>query len=150
MVHYEEYTSLTNGSHNFQVRATSSAGADTTPASVNFTVDASAIPHVKATDPTNGDTNVSRTIKPTVTFGTDLKADTVNSQNVKMQVYSTKRKKWVTISSTPSYADKVVTVTPANSLGSQKKYRVVLKTGIKSSTDDALEKEYGFRFTTRK
>lgn len=150
---YETFTGLANGPHNIKVRAKNANGTDDTPASLNFNIDAPVIPQVPSiagTDPYNGDTGVSRTIKPTVTFSTDLKADTVNPQNVKMQVYNAKKKRWVTVPSTPSYADKVVTVTPANSLGSQKKYRVVLKTGIKSSTDDALEKEYGFRFTTRK
>ncbi len=108
------------------------------------------IAHITDTDPDNADTGVARTIKPTVVFDTDLDPATVNAQNVKLQLYNAKKKRWVTVSSTPSYDDKVITVNPTNTLGSQKRYRVVLSTNIESSTDQNLEQPFSFRFTTRR
>jgi hypothetical protein len=45
-----------------------------------------------AITPKNGATGVARTIRPEVTFDTDLKSGTVTSQNVKLQVYNPKKK----------------------------------------------------------
>ncbi len=148
---YQDYPGLANEAHTFQVRATNSGGTDATPDSLNFTVDIiPVVPHITDTNPDSGDTDVSRTIKPTVTFDTYLKADTVTYRNVKLQVWNRKKKRWVTVSSTPSYDNKVITVSPTNTLGSQKKYRVVLNTNIKSATDKNLEQPFTFRFTTRR
>jgi ABC-type polysaccharide/polyol phosphate transport system ATPase subunit len=65
------------------------------------------------TNPNNGDTGVKRTIKPIVTFDIALKSETVDEQNIKLQVYNVKKKnkKWLATSGTPSYSDKVITVT---------------------------------------
>jgi Bacterial Ig-like domain len=153
----EDYPSLSEGSHVFEVRATDPSGnTDPFPAVRTWTVDLPdppppppVIPHITDTDPNNGDTGVARTIKPTVTFDIDLDLATVNSQNVKLRVYSAKKKRWVAVSSTPSYIDKVVTLTPGNILGSQKRYRVVLTTDIESTTGKNLENSFSFRFTTR-
>jgi hypothetical protein len=145
----QEFNGLADGSHTVEVRATNVSGTDATPAKVTWTVGTSTPPHVTDTNPNSRDTGVARTIKPTVTFDTDLDADTVNSQNVKLQAYSTK-KKWVTISSTPNYNNRIVTATPATTLGSQKRYRVVLNTNIESATGKNLEQPFGFGFTTRR
>jgi hypothetical protein len=145
------YTGLSEGSHTFEVRATDSSGnTDPTPPSRTWTVDLPDPPHVTDTNPNNGDTGVARTTKPKVRFDTDLDLATVNTQNVKLQVYKAKLRKYVTVSSTPSYANKVITVTPTNALGSLKRYRVVLSTNITSSTDQNLERRFSFRFTTRR
>jgi hypothetical protein len=152
----EDYPSLSEGSHVFEVRATDPSGnTDPFPASRTWTVDLpdpppppSVVPHVTDTDPNNGATGVARTIKPRVTFDTDLDPATVNPQNAKLQLYSATKKRWVAVSSTLSYVDKVVTVTPTNTLGSQKRYRVILSTNIESSTDTNLEQRFSFRFTT--
>jgi hypothetical protein len=109
-----------------------------------------AAPLVVATSPNNGATGVERTIRPEVTFDTDLKSGTVTSRNVKLQVYNPKKKKWLAVTSTPSYANKVITVAPASVLGAQKRYRVVLNTDIKSTDDKSLEKPFRLTFTTRK
>jgi hypothetical protein len=154
----QPYSSLPEGPHTFEVRATDSSGnTDPTPASRTWTVDLPdppppppVIPHVTDTNPDNGVSGVVTSITPTVTFDTDLDQAMVNSQNVKLQVYKVKKKKWVTVSSTPAYEDKVITVTPSNVLGSLKRYRVVLSTNIESSTDTNLEHPFSFRFTTRR
>jgi hypothetical protein len=44
----------------------------------------------------------------------------------------------------------VVTATPADTLGSQKRYRLVLNANIKSATGKDLEQPFSFRFTTRR
>jgi large repetitive protein len=148
------YNNLSNRQHTFQVRATNSGVTDSSPATRKWTVAAitppTASPHITGTDPINGDTSVAKTIKPTVTFDTDLKSETVNKQNVKLQVYNPKKKKWLAVSSTPSYDNKVITVSPDNPLGGQKKYRVVLNTNIESTADKSLEKPFSLKFTTIK
>jgi Big-like domain-containing protein len=154
----QPYPGLSEGSHVFEVRATDPSGnTDLSAASRTWTVDLpdpppppSVVPHVTDTDPNNGDTGVARTINPTVTFDTDLDPATVNPQNAKLHLYSARKKRWVAVSSTPSYDNKVITVTPTNTLGSQKRYRVVLNTNIESSTDTNLDQPFSFRFTTRR
>jgi hypothetical protein len=59
---------------------------------VNTTPTSKSAPHGVAITPKNGATGVARTIRPEVTFDTDLKSGTVNSQNVKLQVYNPKKK----------------------------------------------------------
>ena len=102
------------------------------------------------TDPPDGATGLPRTFIPTVTFNTELDASTVNTQNVRLEVYNTKNQKWAPVTSTPSfYQDtKSIAVIPARSLGSQKEYRVSLSTGIKSSAGEALASPYSWSFTT--
>jgi hypothetical protein len=110
----------------------------------------STVPEVVDTDPNDGATEVPRTIIPTVTFNTELDASTVNTQNVRLEVYNTKNQKWAPVTSTPSfYQDtKTIAVTPAKSLGSQKEYRVTLSTSIKSSTGEVLTSPCDWSFTT--
>jgi hypothetical protein len=151
----QPYSDLSEGSHGFEVRATdSSNNKDSTPARRTWTVDLPdpppVIPHVAGTRPSNGATGVARTVKPKVTFDTALDPTSVDARSVKLQSYSAKKKKWVAVPSTPSYADKVVTVSPANTLGSRKKYRVVLNTTIASTTGNNLEAPYKFGFATKR
>lgn len=110
----------------------------------------STVPEVVDTDPNDGATEEPRTIIPTVTFNTELDASTVNTQNVRLEVYNTKNQKWAPVTSTPSfYQDtKTIAVTPAKSLGSQKEYRVTLSTSIKSSTGEVLTSPYDWSLTT--
>jgi hypothetical protein len=154
----QDYSDLADGQHTFQVRARDAGGnEDLSPATRTWTVDfpeppppPPVIPHVTGTDPDNGDTGVARTVEPTARFDADLDSASVNARSVKLQLYSAKKKRWVAVSSIPSYSDKVVTVNTANALGSRKMYRVVLTTGIESTTDDNLEQAYKFRFNTRR
>jgi hypothetical protein len=93
---------------------------------------------------------VAKTIKPTATFSTELAPARVNAQNVKLEMYNTKQKKWVAVTSTPSYASKIITVTLTKSLGSQQQYRITLTTGIKDTNGKALEQQYVWSFTAKK
>jgi hypothetical protein len=154
----QPYSDLSEGPHTFEVRATDPSGnADPSPARRDWTVDLPdppppppIVPHVTDTDPDNRATRVARSTKPSATFDADLDPTSVDTRSAKLQVYSAKKGRWVAVPSTPSYSDKVVTVSPANALGSRKEYRVVLATGIESTTHDNLERPHKFRFTTRR
>ena len=139
------FTDLTEGPHTFEVRANSSAGTDATPAIRTFITDAI------ETSPDNRHTGVSRKVKPTLTFDTDLDPETIDGNSVKMEVYNPEKKRWVRIlSGIPSYENGVITWTPDAILGSQKRYRLVLNTTIESATGKNLEQPYKFSFTTKR
>ena len=76
----------------------------------------------------------------------------VNGESVKLEVYNSKKEKWVPVNCTSSYDDisKTITVDPEEDLGSQKTYRVMLSTAIKSSLGKELASPYSWRFTTTK
>lgn len=117
---------------------------------VNYT---SATPTVIAVTPADGAVNVPKIAHPAATFDQDLNQGTVNSDNIKLEIYNDARKKWVPASTNaPTYdqVSKTITVNPSSTLGSQKKYRVTLGTGIKSTSNKALEQPYTWGFTTRR
>ena len=112
---------------------------------------ASPAPIVTSVTPADGEPDVSQTTRPTATFDQDLDQATVNSKNVKFEVYNPTKAKWAPVQTmAPTYDQntKTITVNPSNLLGSQKTYRVTLSTGIKSSTGKPLASPYSWTFTT--
>ena len=117
---------------------------------VNYTIPA---PSVTSISPADGAVNVAKTTHPKATFDQQLDQTTLNTDNVKLEVYNDTRKKWVAVSTNaPTYDQdsKTITVNPSTDLGSQKRYRVILSTGIKSVSGTALEQPYIWSFMTRK
>jgi hypothetical protein len=72
----EEYTSLAEGNHTFEVRAIDAAGnTDSTPAKSTWTVDKN--PTVTSVIPIEGKTGVPRNTNVTVTFSEEMDASTI-------------------------------------------------------------------------
>jgi hypothetical protein len=86
-------------------------------------------------------TGVIRDTQPTATFSTDMKASTITKDNIKLQVYNKKKKKWVSVAHTVDYVagTKTATITPSSSLLASKKYRVTITSKVQSSDGVALD-----------
>ena len=143
---------VSDGSHTYTARATDAAGnvsAESSPLTV--IVGQLAAPKVDSTDPDNRATGVLRSVTPTATFNTYLDPATVDdTTNIKLQRWNSRKKKWVSVAFTPSYDQdtKTLKVTPASILGSSKRYRVTLRTGITSLDGTPLASEYRWTFRT--
>ena len=87
--------------------------------------------------------NVPRSIRPTATFSSNMDPSTIIASNIALQVYDTKRSRWVSVAHTVSYnaISKTATIIPGSTLAATKNYRVTVTTNVKSSTGLALDQE---------
>jgi subtilisin family serine protease len=130
----KDYTSLSNGNHTFDVRATDPAGnIDSTPASRTWTVDTTApsdttAPTVSSVSPADGSYNAARNTSVTATFSEAMDPKTLTTSTVTLVNHYGGT---TPISATVSYdeASKKVTLKPSANLSSYTYYRVTVKGG---------------------
>jgi len=99
-----------------------------------------ALPSVESYTPTQP-SGVPRDTRPTATFSTYMDPSTINSRNIKFEVYSTKKKQWISVAHTVGYdaGSRRATVTPGSTLATSKKYRVTVTTTVLSSNGFNLD-----------
>jgi Bacterial Ig-like domain/FG-GAP-like repeat len=136
---------LPDASYMVEVYAIDPAGIpDPTPASRSWTVDTTPAPIHPPTvvdyTPTQT-TGVPRNTRPTATFSTDMDASTITTPNIKLQVYSKTKRKWVSLAHTVGYnaASRKATVRPGSTLAASQKYRVTVTTNVTSIAGMALD-----------
>ncbi len=99
-------------------------------------------PTVVSVTPTNNSTGVPVTIKPVVTFSEPLNSSTVTTSSVQIKQGSN------IISSTSTYSNNKITITPLSSLSAGVTYSVTLTTAITDIAGNHLASNYTYNFTT--
>jgi probable HAF family extracellular repeat protein len=151
------YSNLAVGNHTFKARATGVGGADDTPASQSWTIDATA-PTVSNVSPTSGAKSVALNTTVTARFSEVIDPKTLISiptdpanPNVGTSTTFTLVKSGTTtpIKAKVSYDDstKTVTLTPSSTLEARTKYTAKISGEVKDLAGNALA-PYTWSFTT--
>jgi len=146
-----QYTSLTQGSHTFSVKAIDQASnEDETPPSYTWTVDTSA-PTVGSVTPSNSATGVIRTTTVTASFSEAMNPATLTAITFRL----TKQGSTTPIAAAVSYdaTTNKVTLKPSSSLAANTKYTATVKGGTSGAKDKAgnpLASNKVWSFTTGK
>jgi subtilisin family serine protease len=102
------------------------------------------VPTVTASTPRNGTRNVSRSIRPRVTFSVPMTA--VSTRTIRMKDLS--RGRWVTIRVSYSASSRVATIIPSARLAANHSYRVYVGAVVTATGRTPLSRTYIFTFRT--
>lgn len=139
------YSSLSQGSHTFEVAATDGAGnRDMTPAKRTWRVD-TVKPVVKAVSPSSGATGVSPTVNVLATFSESMRSGTITRSTVKLVRKGTTTPVTATVTYDPAL--KRAKLDPSSSLRRGATYAATVTTGVKDLAGNpmAANKTWSFR-----
>jgi hypothetical protein len=142
----KDYTGLAAGSHTFDVRAVDAAGnADATPATFAWTINVTSGPTASSWTPATGATDVSNSVKPTITFAQAMDATTITRTSFTLTPTG-----GTAVMATVSYnaATLTATLTPSNPLDYSKVYTAKADTTIKDAGGKALAAPITWSFTS--
>lgn len=144
----KSYSSLSQGSHTFEVAATDRAGnRDPTPVKRTWKVDTVA-PRVSSASPSSGATGVSPTANVVATFSEAMKASTITRTTVKLIRKGTTTPVTATVTYDPSI--KRAKLDPGASLRRGAIYTATVTTGVKDLAGNPMASRKSWSFTVRR
>lgn len=94
-------------------------------------------------EPANGATNIEKNAVIKVTFDKELSLQSVTDKTVRLETSGQ------TVKSQLNVDNNIITLTPYNDLMSSTNYKIILKSDVKSTDGDYLEKDMEYTFTTK-